>query len=268
MKYPYGIADFEKIILNGYFYCDRTDRIPFLENAESQLFIRPRRFGKSLLLSMLENYYDVAKKEQFQKLFGHLKIGSNPTASKNAYFILRWDFSCVDATGDFAEIKQSLYNHINGRIENFIKYYELMGFDFKDVNINYLDALYSLNSLLGSVRAHGHAVYLLIDEYDNFANTILMSPAGKKEDYEKLVREEGILRTLFKAVKALTSSTMFDRVFITGVSPVVLSDITSGYNVAKSVYFNPVLNDLCGFREEEVKAEIEKIAAARNLGDA
>ena len=268
MAYPYGISDFEKIIRNGYFYCDRTDRIPFLEKAESQLFIRPRRFGKSLLLSMLASYYDVARKGDFQALFGHLAIGKNPTERRNAYFILRWDFSCVDAAGDYHEIRKSLYNHINARIERFITYYTFKGFKLPEIKINPDDALYSMERLLSAAEVAGYPVFLLIDEYDNFANTILMSPAGKKEDYEKLVREEGILRTLFKAVKALTSSTMFDRVFITGVSPVVLSDITSGYNVAKSVYFNPVLNDLCGFREEEVKAEIEKIAAARNLGDA
>ncbi|TWI73047.1 putative AAA-ATPase [Desulfobotulus alkaliphilus] len=264
MKYPYGISDFEKIIENNYFYCDRTDKIPLLENAASQLFIRPRRFGKSLLLSMLENYYDVAKKDDFKKLFGRLKIGQNPTPLRNAYFILRWDFSCVDATGGINNIRQSLFDHINVRIENFLKYYSLHGFDIQGVRINNENAIYSMESLIGSVQAHGHTVYLLIDEYDNFANTILMSSADKKEDYEKLVKEEGILRTIFKAVKALTSGTMIDKVFITGVSPVVLSDITSGYNVAKSVYHKPALNDLCGFSEKEVRAEIETIVKTRN----
>ena len=96
MKFPYGVCDFRKIILNGYFYCDRTDKIPLLEQSDSQLFIRPRRFGKSLVLSMLENYYDVAKKDEFLDIFGHLKIGKNPTDLRNSYFILRFDFSCKD----------------------------------------------------------------------------------------------------------------------------------------------------------------------------
>ncbi|TYT74471.1 AAA family ATPase [Desulfobotulus mexicanus] len=267
MKYPYGISDFEEIICNNYFYCDRTDKILELEKAKSQLFIRPRRFGKSLLLSMLENYYDLAKKDTFEKLFGHLAIGKNPTGLKNSYFILRWDFSCVDATGSYAEIKQSLYNHINGTIENFIKYYRQKGFTFEDVNIDYKDALYSISSLLGSIRVYENAMYLLIDEYDNFANTILMSSADKKEDYERLVKEEGILRTVFKAVKALTSGTMIDRVFITGVSPVVLSDITSGYNIAEAVYSEAALNDLCGFSEMEIRAEIENIVKTKKSKD-
>jgi hypothetical protein len=265
MKYPYGISDFEEIILNNYFYCDRTDRIPLLESSKSQLFIRPRRFGKSLLLSMLENYYDIAKKDDFKNIFGNLKIGKNPTELKNSYFILRWDFSCVDATGDINRIRQSLYDHINSSIEFFIRYYKMHGYDFSDINMNKENAISSIHSLLGVAASLGHPVYLLIDEYDNFANTIMMSPAGKKHDYEKLVREEGILRTLFKAVKALTSKDMFDRVFITGVSPVVLSDITSGYNIAKSIYFEPDFNDLCGFKQEEVRAEIETIVIEKNL---
>ncbi|MDY0362426.1 MAG: AAA family ATPase, partial [Desulforegulaceae bacterium] len=202
MKYPYGISDFKEIILNNYFYCDRTDRIPILENSKSQLFIRPRRFGKSLLLSMLENYYDIAKKDDFKNIFGNLKIGKNPTEFKNSYFVLKWDFSCVDATGDINRIRQSLYDHINSSIEFFIRYYKMHGYDFSDINMNKENAISSIHSLLGVAASLGHPVYLLIDEYDNFANTIMMSPAGKKHDYEKLVREEGILRTLFKAVKA------------------------------------------------------------------
>jgi hypothetical protein len=101
MKFPYGISDFNKIIREHYFYCDRTDRIPMLESAgNSLLFLRPRRFGKSLLLSMLANYYDIAKADFFEKLFGNLLIGRNPTKLHNSYFILKWDFSCVDPLGN------------------------------------------------------------------------------------------------------------------------------------------------------------------------
>ncbi|MCB9480414.1 MAG: AAA family ATPase [Desulfobacteraceae bacterium] len=253
------------MIENNYFYCDRTDKIPLIENSQSQLFIRPRRFGKSLLLSMLENYYDVAKKNDFQKIFGHLKIGKNPTPYRNSYFILRWDFSCIDAGGNFEDIKQSLYNHINARAIRFINYYQRQGFDIPDIEIDENDALFTIELLLDAAQSKQIPVYLLIDEYDNFANTIMMSSADKKQEYEKIVNEEGILRTLFKAVKASTSQNMFDRVFITGVSPVVLSDITSGYNVAESIYFLPKFNDMCGFTEQEVKKEIENIVNKNNL---
>ena len=159
MKFPYGISDFKKIINKGYFYCDRTDRIPLLENSDSQLFIRPRRFGKSLVLSMLENYYDVAKKDEFESIFGNLKIGKNPTALHNSYFILKLDFSCVDPTGSAGEVKQALFDHINGCIEDFYSFYTYKGYELPEIKINYDNALYSLKSLISSVRITPYSVY-------------------------------------------------------------------------------------------------------------
>ena len=261
MKFPYGISDFKNIITEGYYFCDRTDRIPLLENAKSQLFIRPRRFGKSLLLSMLENYYDVAKAEEFDGLFGHLKIGKNPTKHRNRYFILRWDFSCVNPTGSVEAIQRSIFNHINGKIESFITHYTHNGFDLPEVKIDYDDALYTIESLLSAVKTTSRPIYLLIDEYDNFANTVMMGVESRTNSgrYNALVHDEGIFRTLFKTVKSSTSATGFDRVFITGVSPVVMSDITSGYNVAKNIYFHPKLNALCGFTSKEVGDVVAQI---------
>ncbi len=268
MKFPYGIADFKAIISEGYFYCDRTDKIPLLENAKSQLFIRPKRFGKSLILSMLENYYDVAKTDEFDTLFGHLAIGQMPTSARNSYFILRWDFSCVDTSGSLQDLKQSLYNHLNVRMEGFISYYAWKGYELPPVKINYDDALYTLQSLLNAVRTTPYPVYLLIDEYDNFANTLMMEQqrAGGQERYDTLVQEEGILRTLFKTIKSAASGSLIDRVFITGTSPVVLSDITSGYNIAEDIYFHPSLNDLCGFRQDELFNVVEKIVEKCGFG--
>jgi hypothetical protein len=260
MKFPYGISDFKSIICEGYFYCDRTDKIALLENTKSQLFIRPRRFGKSLVLSMLENYYDVAKKDEFEAIFGGLKVGKNPTALRNSYFILKFDFSCVDPTGSAEDVKKALFNHINARINDFYKIYNYKGVNLPTIEIDREDALYSIDSLITSVRMTPYPVYLLIDEYDNFANTVMMGVQRSSEGrYEALVHEEGPLRTFFKAIKSATSGSMFDRVFITGVSPVVMSDITSGYNIAKNVYLEPEYNDLCGFRQAELEDVIKKI---------
>ncbi|MCD4787106.1 MAG: ATP-binding protein [Desulfobacterales bacterium] len=259
MKFPYGISDFRSIIRENYFYCDRTDKIPLLENTKSQLFIRPRRFGKSLVLSMLENYYDVVKKDEFEEIFGDLKIGKNPTDLRNSYFILKFDFSCVDPTGTAEDVKKALFNHINACIEEFYDFYNYKGYELPQIKINFDDALYSLKSLISSVRRTPYPVYLLIDEYDNFANTMMMGVQRSEGRYEAIVHEEGPLRTFFKAVKASTSGSMFDRVFITGVSPVVMSDITSGYNIAKNIYFEPEFNDLCGFRHAELEDVITRI---------
>ena len=267
MKFPYGISDFFKINTQGYYYCDRTDKIPLLEQADSQLFIRPRRFGKSLVLSMLENYYDVEKAKYFKELFGNLAIGKNPTKLHNSYFILKWDFSCIDTSGSVEKLQRALFDHINSCIRNFLLYYR--DYNLPHVKIDENNCINSIQSLIGSVRMTKYPIYLFIDEYDNFANTIMMGVQSKKNKtdkrYDALVYDEGILRTLFKAVKASKSDSIFDRIFITGVSPVVLSDITSGYNIAENIYFHPKLNDLCGFREHEIKEVIKKIVKERGF---
>lgn len=265
MRFPYGLCDFNKIITKGYFYCDRTDRIAVLENTgDYLLLLRPRRFGKSLLLSMLENYYDIARKDRFQELFGHLLIGKNPTPSHNQYVILKWDFSCVDPSGSAADIKRALHNHINACIESFVMYYE--DYLTREVKVDSSDAVNSIKSLLSVTRKSGHLVYLLIDEYDNFANEVMMGVRREKKDiYEALVFGEEPLKTLFKAVKSATDGSGFDRSFITGVSPVVMSDITSGYNMAENIYLNPAFNDLCGFHEEEIKKALSAVSAECGL---
>ncbi len=259
MKFPYGISDFKLINTEDYFYCDRTDRIPLIEDAGRYLlFIRPRRFGKSLLLSMLVNYDDVAKKDEFDALFGHLKIGKKPTPLRNRFFILQWDFSNVDPMGNARDIRRSLHKQINADIRSFLAYYE--DFSLRKVRIDEDDATVSIQSLLDAVRKTSHQIYLLIDEYDNFANEVMMGVHKDKERiYEALVYKEGPLKTLFKVVKSSTRASIFDRIFITGVSPVVMSDLTSGYNIAENICTLPNFNDLCGFTEAEVKEGLKLV---------
>ena len=254
MKFPYALSNFGTLMREGYFYQDRTDWIQQLEATGRQLiFIRPRRFGKSLLLSMLEHYYDVNRADQFEALFGRLAIGKNPTVLRNQYFILKWDFSMVYAQGSIQEIKTALYQHINTEIEACATYY-----GWNDIEVTPDNAVDSLSKLLIRVRKEGRPIYLLIDEYDNFANEVLMS--GRRQDfYESLLYGEGILKTLFKAVKA-GAGRGIDRVFITGVSPIVLSDMTSGYNVGEDIYLKPEFNDLCGFTEAEISAVLQQLA--------
>lgn len=264
MKFPYGIADFRKIRLESYFYCDRTDKIPLLEALSNQLFIRPRRFGKSLLLSMLDNYYDILRKDEFDQLFGDLAIGAAPTPLRNTYLILRFDFSCVDAGGDAEAMKQSLYGHINSCIDGFRTKYR--DFDLSGITIYEDNALRSIHSLVNAVACTNHQVYLFIDEYDNFANEVMMSAQTEDDRYAALVHEAGPLKTLFKALKASSSSSVIDRMLLTGVSPVVLSDITSGYNIAADIYLEPEFNDLCGFREEELSRAVAEIVRQCEYG--
>jgi len=261
IKFPYGISDFYKLVTGGYFYVDRTDRIPLIEEMGDQLlFLRPRRFGKSLLLSMLENYYDVAKAEAFEQLFGHLAIGRNPTPLRNQYLVMKWDFSVVDPQGSAQEVKRALHDHINAQITIFAqRYQDVLKFP---VRIDEGNAIASLESVSGTVRQSPYRLYLLIDEYDNFANEVMMSGRSKsRADYDDLVSSEGSLKTVFKAVKAAGSGGGLDRAFITGVSPIVMSDMTSGYNIAKNIYLKSQFNDLCGFWETEIAGALHQIVA-------
>ena len=260
MKFPYGISDFQELITEEYFYADRTGHIPRIEDAGKQLlFLRPRRFGKSLLLSMLENYYDLAKADQFEQLFGHLAIGQNPTPKRNQYFVLKWDFSAVDPSGDAEQVRDSLHEHINDRIRQFSEYYQ--AHLPHPIELNVGSAISSFHRLVNAVSLTPYKLYLLIDEYDSFANEILMGGqmAGRPR-YESLLRGEGAVKAVFKTVKAAATGWGLDRVFITGVAPLVLSDVSSGYNVAKSVYLDPRFRDLCGFTEQEISRAMAGVA--------
>jgi hypothetical protein len=259
IKFPYGISDFQSIIVESYFYIDRTDRIPLLEEAGKHLlFLRPRRFGKSLLISMLENYYDLKRGEQFNTLFGHLSIGRNPTSLHNQYLILKWDFSAVNPVGDAQQIVHALHRYINRRIEAFADYYE--DYLSHKIDIVQKDSFDSFQSLLIAVQKTPYRLYLLIDEYDNFANEIMMgSQKTDEERYKKLLYGEGSFKSLFKVVKSATSGQGLDRIFIVGVSPVVLSDITSGYNIAHNISLNKRFNHLCGFWESEIDTALCQI---------
>lgn len=262
VKFPYGISDFYKLRMEGYVYVDRTQYIPYIEEAGMHLvFLRPRRFGKSLWLSVLENYYDVAKAADFERLFGDLAIGRNPTPRHNSYFILRWDFSLVSAQGSVEEIGQALHQHINGCIERFaMQYRTLLA---APITLHPTDAIRSFQSVLAAITGTPYRLYLLIDEYDNFANEVLMSSAlTGTERYQALLYGEGLLKTVFKAVKGAGSGMGLDRAFTTGVAPVVLSDLSSGYNVSRDITFQPELEVLCGFTETEVHTLLTQVAAA------
>ncbi|MDM8529680.1 AAA family ATPase [Anaerolineales bacterium HSG25] len=265
LKLPYGDADFYRIITESYFFVDRTDKIRLLEEiSHKALFLRPRRFGKSLWLSVLENYYDLRKADEFERLFGHLDIGQNPTPLHNQYFILKWNFSTIATVGTEAEMRQAIHDELNGCMEIFKStYYKDLDYD---IELDKNNALRSLRSLLAAVKRTPYKLYLLIDEYDNFANEVLMGgdPQGQQR-YEKLVKGEGMLKTIFKVVKDGLEGRGIDRLFITGVSPLVLSDITSGFNIVDNISMLPEFNELCGFWEEEVSQVLEQVGQNCNL---
>jgi hypothetical protein len=206
----------------------------------------------------------VAKADEFERLFGHLAIGQNPTPKHNRYLVMKWDFSKVRAQGDIDQIQRALYNHLNNQIQIFAtRYQDLFSIE---ITIDPDDAISSFERALMATRFSPYRLYLLIDEYDNFANELMMgSREISQSRYQALLSGEGILKTVFKAVKAASSGEGLERVFLTGISPVVLSDITSGYNIADNIYLFREFNDLCGFSEPEIANALTQVVKACHL---
>ncbi len=250
--FPYGIANFEKIIEKGYFYIDRTSYIKKLEKtAETILFVRPRRFGKSLFLNMLECYYDV--KGDFEKYFGKLEIGKAPTEERNRYLILPLDFSNVSGAGNLERIEENFHDYCNNSYLGFFERYK--NILKKEIPL-YKNSLSSLDLLFNAVESTGYKLYVMIDEYDNFANELMTT--GKEEEYKKVTTGEGILKSFFKKLKAAEKG-VIGKIFITGVSPIVMTEMSSGFNIATNISLDEEFNELCGFTEEEVGNVLRKI---------
>ncbi|MCP4348714.1 MAG: AAA family ATPase [Desulfobacterales bacterium] len=247
-KLPYAIANFLTIRKENYLYIDRTSYIRKLENmsGNSFLFVRPRRFGKSLWLNVLKRYYDLALADSFDTLFGDLDIGKNPSPLRNRYFVMTWNFSRIDPRGTVDEIAEQMNRTFNNTIENFLMYYSEYLSDSVKITPMAAD---TLENVLSTIAKASGKLYLLIDEYDNFANEVM---ATDEATYKGLVRKEGPLKTLYKALKDLMENNVLDRMFVTGVSPVVMSDITSGANIFKNLYLRREYSALCGFTQEEV----------------
>ena len=252
---PYGISDFPRIIRKNYYYVDKTQFIESLERQASYIFlIRPRRFGKSLFLAMLETYYSIDYAANFDELFGDLYIGQHPTEDHSSYMVLRFNFSEVKARLEELEAKFGEYCCMV--IKNFIlKYEHLMGSKvWEVVKREETDPGQMLSSLKEYVsRTNCPRIYLMIDEYDNFTNTILSSYG--QDNYRKQMHGDGFIRGFFNTIKASTSNAdaAIERLFITGVSPITMDDVTSGFNIGTNISMSPQFNAVIGFTEDEVR---------------
>lgn len=245
-RLPYGINDFEAIIEQNQYYVDKTMYLPLLENQPSNIiFIRPRRFGKSIFLSMLHAYYDCSKKEKFQTLFGDLWVGKHPTPLQGRYQVLHLDFSYVGGSIDKLEENFDMYLRV--KLDGFMRIYqEFYLTDFKEKFFKTDSATEKLALLQDETATKGIPLYLIIDEYDNFTNTVL-NEQGEKV-YWAITHADGFYRDVFKKFKG-----MFERIFITGVSPVTLDDVTSGFNIGWHISTKPEFNQMLGFSLEEVR---------------
>lgn len=250
-RIPYGMTNFRAIIEDGYYYVDKTRFIERIEEANRFFFyVRPRRFGKTLTLNMLRHYYDRNKANLFDNIFGNLYIGKHPTPEHNTYCVLDLNFSVV--SGDIEEYRKSLDAECNIRFELFCNVYaSLLPPDTK-AEMNKRDGcVQQLRYLAGVCYEAGLQIYLFIDEYDHFTNSILAEP-DRIDEYRSQTHGTGYLRTFFDTIKAGTS-TSIARVFVTGVSPVTLDDLTSGFNIGSNYSMHPFFNEMTGFTEQEVR---------------
>ncbi len=247
---PYGVTNFEEIRKRNLYYVDKTEYISKLENAGYYLmFLRPRRFGKSLMLDVLANYYDVKREDKFDELFGGLYIHDNPTENRNKYLILSLNFSKIDPQ----DVEKSFNDYMLGRIRAFVSDYreyltDTNYDDFKDIK----SSNNAFNELDYAVRRSGYKMYVIIDEYDNFANTIL---AESEDTYRNVTHGDGFFRLFFNNLKACTtgSDSSVARIMISGVTPLCLSDVTSGYNIGLNISLDEKFNAMVGFTEKEIR---------------
>lgn len=248
---PYGMMNFADIRLDNYYYVDKTSFIPVIEQSDRFFFfIRPRRFGKSLTLNMLQHYYDVRTRDKFDALFGDLYIGKHPTRDRNSYLVLYLNFSGI--SGELHNYRQGLDAHCNTSFDYFCDIYaEYLPKGIKEVLNEKAGAVEQLDYLYHQCEFAGQQIYLFIDEYDHFTNAIL-SDAESIHRYTEETHKEGYLRAFFNRVKAGTYSSI-KRCFITGVSPVTMDDLTSGFNIGTNYSLTPKFNAMMGFTEDEVR---------------
>ena len=251
-KLPYGISDYERLVENDYYYIDKTMYIEQLENLAEPyiMFLRPRKFGKTLFTSTLENYYDLKKVEKFEKLYGNTYIGKNPTKLKNRYHILKFNFSGIDTTNEETTIK-GFKEEVSISIGGFIDKYNL------DFYINpELTAEGLLSSLIEAFKnqREGEKIYVIIDEYDHFANELL---GFNPNQFKSLVSKNGKVRKWYEILKKGTES-VIDRIFITGVAPITLDSLTSGFNIGTDITQDESFNEMMGFTEQELRKIMEE----------
>ena len=257
-RIPYGMMNFIDVREDDCYYVDKTHYIPLIENANKYFFyIRPRRFGKSLTISMLRHYYNILEADKFEKWYGDLYIGKHPTPERNSYLIIYLNFAVVNA--ELNSYRQSLDAHCNTEFNFFCDVYaQYLPEGIKEEMNKKKGAVEQLDYLYKECVKTNQQIYLFIDEYDHFTNKILSEPSCL-EDYKSETHGTGYLRSFFDTVKAGTYSTI-KRCFVTGVSPVTMDDLTSGFNIGTNYSLSPEFNEMTGFNEEEVRAMLDYYA--------
>ena len=255
-KIPYGICNYRKLQEEGYVYIDKTSYLERLENVGSTLvYLRPGRFGKTLFTSMMYYYYDIKSKSLFDVLFKNTDVYQHPTEKKNSYYILKLDFSNIKTSNmNELEIEQEFNTKVAVGMKEFLIHYDLKGdnFDFTKASNNLLLDFFSyFNSLKLEEK-----LYIIIDEYDNFTNAIL---EGEGTRFKNLVGNEGIVKNFYSTIKEYVGLGIVDRVFMTGICPITLDSMTTGFNIAKDISRDIDFTTMIGLTHEEVKSLLNEV---------
>ena len=262
VRFPYGVSDFKSLVSEGYVFVDRTEHIELIERAGEKFlfFFRPRRFGKSLLISILQHYYGLEHKELFDKLFGQFYIGKNKTAIANTFHILRFDFSGIDTA-----TRESTFNNFLGKVKagvlSLMSRYSSL---FSEKDRQAIESQSSPNQVVQELFAVfernkvKQKIYVLIDEYDHFTNELM---AFRLDEFKETVSQNGYVRKFFEMLKEGAGAGFVDRMFATGVSPVTLDSLTSGFNIGKDISLNILFAEMAGFTEEEVLGLLKLLPA-------
>ena len=257
IKIPYGISDYKRIREENYIYIDKTQYIKKLENYPMTIYVRPRRFGKSLFTSMISYYYDLKETENFEKLYKGLYIYDNPTEKKNAYYILKFNFSGMNISDNKTaqEIEQSFNDKVYISCREFIERYNL------DIQINENKvAATTLLDLLSQFKnlEKKNKIYIMVDEYDHFTNGML---EGNIPNFVQALGQGGFVRAFYEVIKEYAEGTdsVVDRFFATGIAPLTLDSLTSGFNIATNLSTSPNYTAMCGLTEPEVEELVKKV---------
>lgn len=267
LKLPYGASSFNLFEQVGYHYVDRTHFIPILEKLSNryQIMLRPRRFGKSLFISVLYHYYSIHTKDNFQKFFGKYYVGKNPTSEANSYLVLTFNFSGIDTKNHETTYRDFLEN-----VKSGVKiFFETTDFTDKDRNevLKKTSPQAVVQALLNLVnrKKRGQQVFILIDEYDHFTNELI---AFKINYFKTIVAQNGFVRKFYETIKSYTGlEGIVGRIFMTGVSPVTLDNLTSGFNIPTNISTYPNLNEMFGFTEDEVREMYKGIGLSDKMLD-
>ena len=256
-RIPYGVANYEEIVRDNAYFVDKTAHIPLLENVRNPVFLRPRRFGKSLWCSVLQHYYDVRLADRFEALFGHTWIGQHPTPHHNRYLVLPLDFSVIQVEKDIAGIEHNFKKYCNDILRMLPLFYPEYMRGMPEMPMENAVAA-NLSSWFSFIRVTGApSVYVIIDEYDSFVNQLIDMPHDHL--FQQMTTGDSFLRAFFKVLKQGRQSGAVANVFVTGVLPITMDDLASGFNIASYITLDPKFENMLGFTQSEVDALLDAI---------